>query len=158
MTDDERRPWERQPAETDAAWSAFVLFRDAGPATRKVGDHGAWSSRFAWRERAAAWDAHADRALEGDRVEAIADMRDRHLAVARDMLEVCRLEIGKRLARARAQPSVATVSVRDLMDLIEKAIRLERLISGESESRNELHGTWAEIVASAALPPDDDDA
>jgi hypothetical protein len=155
VTDDERRPWERQPAETDAAWSAFVSFRDAGPAARKVGEHGAWSSKFAWRERAAAWYAYADRALEGDRLEGLADMRERHLAVARDMLEVCRLEIGKRLARAKAQPSVATISVRDLMDLIEKAMRLERLAAGEAESRNELQSTWAEIVASASLPDDD---
>lgn len=155
MTD--RRPWERQPTETDAAWAAFVAYRDAAPADRRIGDASRWASQFAWRERVEAWDIHADRALEGKRIGDLEEMRERHGALARDMLELALIEVRKRLARAKAWRG-ETVDIRYLVDLAEKAVRLERLIAGEAESRNEQLGTWAEIVAQAKLPePEEED-
>lgn len=149
---DERKSWERQPEESDQAWAAFVAYRDTLPEDRSIGK-GAWnwSSKHAWKERVAAWDLHADRALEGKRIGDIAEMRMRHGALAMEMLELAAIEVSKRLARAKAWRG-ETVDIKYLVELAEKAIRLERLVAGEAESRNEQQGTWAEIVAQAALP------
>jgi len=31
---DDRKPWERQPDETDRAWAAFRIYRDLPPGER----------------------------------------------------------------------------------------------------------------------------
>ena len=69
---DVANPWDRLAAEkTDAAWSAFVAYRDM-PLPRslaKLGQHLGcskqnlenWSSRNRWVDRCRAWDAAQDR-------------------------------------------------------------------------------------------------
>lgn len=64
--------WERQPGETDKAYAAFRLYRDMNPSTRsitaarqqsgKTSDRQweEWSGKYAWVERAAAYDAWSD--------------------------------------------------------------------------------------------------
>lgn len=72
-----RAPWERQPGETDAAWRAFVVYRDLGPdrtlleayrqrycketATNPAGHVTAWASAHRWVNRARSYDAYIER-------------------------------------------------------------------------------------------------
>src|ERR687890_2228489 len=73
--------WDRQPREGEAAYAAFLAYRDLGPyrtheATRKRLGKGPgylkpierWSSLRDWRVRARAWDDHLQ--AERDRVAA----------------------------------------------------------------------------------------
>ena len=77
-----RQPWERLPEEPDAAWHAFVLYRDMGSGSRsqravraalRLEPRGAppdsrmrqWSVDWRWVERCRAYDAYT--ALEGSR-------------------------------------------------------------------------------------------
>ena len=77
-----RQPWERLPGEPDAAWRAFVLYRDMGPGSRSQRALGAalrlepagappnsrmrqWSVDWRWVERCRAYDSYA--ALEVSR-------------------------------------------------------------------------------------------
>jgi hypothetical protein len=66
--------WERQPTETNKAWSAFLLFRDAVPAERglkevaerlkiSVQAVGKWSAKYNWFERVAQYDSFIDRSI-----------------------------------------------------------------------------------------------
>jgi hypothetical protein len=109
----ERQPWERQEGETAKGFEAFELFRRLGPARtvqaaweqywqrpgnrRRTGGkeagvpHGyfrAWSSRWRWHERAAAWDEEVaalardqelDRELRARVVEQEEEQRQRQL-------------------------------------------------------------------------------
>jgi len=90
MPNDDRKPWERQPDETDRAWAAFRVYRDLPPAERSYGAafrktyqkpanyqapqwYRQWANRHGWRDRVEAWDRHLDdvgRAVtERERVE-----------------------------------------------------------------------------------------
>lgn len=67
-------PWERRSDESPKAFHAFATYRDLGPARsldrarQALGKNAAgykrlldeWSSKYAWVERVAAWDAHHD--------------------------------------------------------------------------------------------------
>jgi hypothetical protein len=81
--------WERLPGETAKAYDAFRRFRDAGT-TRHVSDFGpsarTWAAKFAWQERAAAWDAEAHRMEDTRRLEAIREMDDTHARAARVLI------------------------------------------------------------------------
>ena len=80
-----RRPWERLPQESSAAYLRFRRFHDLDPAERTVraaagaepGRHVSGyverlAARFRWAERAAAWDAEIYRIEDEGRIEAIA--------------------------------------------------------------------------------------
>jgi len=90
IMNDDRKPWERQPDETDRAWAAFQVYRDLPPAERsfdaawrkryaKPAHHRCpqwyriWAKQYDWKDRAAAWDRHLDdverAATEAERVE-----------------------------------------------------------------------------------------
>ena len=85
----ETHPWDRHPGESDTAWSGFVLYRGLGPGRTVEAAANAgtavsprrrtwftWARRWAWRERAAAWDASVDRrVLDRTADEHVARMR-----------------------------------------------------------------------------------
>ncbi|MFB6371597.1 MAG: hypothetical protein ABEN55_00445 [Bradymonadaceae bacterium] len=78
MTDPKRQPWKRRDDETDAAWQAFRIYRDLGPARNfqkaweKYADerglkteepHGKfweWVREKSWEKRVKAYEAHKD--------------------------------------------------------------------------------------------------
>ena len=67
--------WERQPEETTPAFAAFAAYRDYEGETGEARSMSKvarelsksrsllarWSGKYAWVERAAAWDAEVDR-------------------------------------------------------------------------------------------------
>lgn len=102
-----RKPWDRYARETDAAYTAFVIFRDLGP-TRSIveayrrrktgqvecrvhakqagGGWNRWAGEFRWMERALAWDSHLQeqRDLEYKRDMIREERRKRNLRIRCD--------------------------------------------------------------------------
>lgn len=71
ILDKEKKPWERQDAESTKAWLAFQTFRDLGEertmdkAGRALGCKSMsnlykWATDYHWQARAASWDRHVD--------------------------------------------------------------------------------------------------
>jgi hypothetical protein len=146
--------WGRQEGESDRAFEAFAMYRDLGPArsTRQVAQAVAksahlirrWSARWAWVQRAGAWDDEADRnQRERDLVERQA-ARARMLAAharggaalheigckALDRFDTTNLETAEE-ARAR----IEKLSPLDAARLMETGARLERLARDDSNRR-----------------------
>jgi hypothetical protein len=143
-------PYERQPSESDRAFAAFCCYRDLGPkrsvdevGKRLYGGHlgrkrGAtgrlqeWSSKWHWRERAAAWDAHLDCQTREAQERARKEMGERHAKVAVALQE-------KAIQRLKAMKPEELTSA-DLLRYFVEAARLERLARGEPESIQEQRG------------------
>jgi hypothetical protein len=150
-------PWERLPGESDAAISAFVLYRDLGAqrsldaastryharnqqptdqpqsGSRKnkkcSGQIRTWADRWDWRARAAAWDAEQDRQARQAMLQEIVDMRKRHAQEAM-MLQKAAMQ---RLQALDPQ----TLTQSQLLDYLVEATKLERLSRGEPETVGE---------------------
>jgi hypothetical protein len=145
------------------AFAAFCCYRDLSPRERSLrrvadllyGDRGAtkgrrksvpgaiqrWASRFAWLERAAAWDEERERLAREAEVEAIKAMRERHAKEAVALQE-------RALARLRALDP-AELSPRDVLAFIVEATKLERISRGQPETIAEQRDTWVEAVIEA---------
>jgi hypothetical protein len=150
------KPWERWPGESDAAFSAFVLFRDLGPqrsldgastlyharnqpaplpppGTTKnkkcSGQIRSWAKRWDWRARAAAWDAEQDRLVRQAQLQEILDMRKRHAQEAMLLQQVAT----QRLRALDPQ----TLTPWQSLQFISEATKIERLSRGEPESIDE---------------------
>ena len=150
-------PWERWPGESDAAFSAFVIYRDLGPqrsldaaSTRYharnqpppaqsdgtgrknkkcSGQIRTWANRWDWRARAAAWDAEQDRLARQAMHQEILDMRKRHAQEAM-MLQ--------KAATQRLQAlDPQTLTQAQLLAYFVEATKLERLSRGEPETVGE---------------------
>jgi hypothetical protein len=149
--------WERWPGESDAAFSAFVIYRDLG-AQRSLdaastqyhrrnhraaegpqegrrknakcsGQVRIWADRWDWRARAAAWDAEQDRQARQAMLQEIVDMRKRHAQEAM-MLQKAAMQ---RLQALDPQ----TLSQSQLLVYFIEATKLERLSRGEPETIGE---------------------
>lgn len=97
MTDDERLPWDRRPAEAARAYDAFRRFREAGPlrSMRETADaigvslrtvH-RWAEANLWWERAVAWDDEVHRLDDRRRLEALRTMHDTHQRAGRAVMQ-----------------------------------------------------------------------
>ena len=148
--------WDRQAYETPSAYQAFLGYLHLGPrrtlgeAARQRGERrGGYSrdlsSRFRWRERAAAYDEYMDRILiETERAERKA-MVARHLAVAVKAQETFaaafeRLTVDEAHELILKKPGEA-------WRLFEGAVRLEResraLLSAEqAPAVRPTHSVW----------------
>lgn len=160
---DDRDPWERQPQEPDRAWSAFVAFREMKPKDRRVtviiAEYGetahTWSSKWHWRQRVQAWDAHLDREAREAEIIALREMREKHIKIAQSMQALGVGEIAKavRLSHAPDAKDKMTIDVMDAVNIAEKGVRLERLNRGEPETTHEetnrANMTWADLVDAA---------
>lgn len=162
MSDPERpRPWERQPRESEEAFYAFTLYRDMPPRERSLrrvadlidGHEGAtrgprrrhvpgrikrWAERFAWVERALAWDEERDRLAREAETEAIRAMRERHAREAMALQE-------KAILRLRAMDP-GELTPNDVLRYFVEAAKLERLARGEPETIAEQRNELAEAV------------
>lgn len=90
----DREPWERLDGESDAAFEAWVQYRDAPTPTdrsirkvaRLLGKSGTtvaqFSAQWGWPTRAAIYDAYVDRQRVSSRIDAIRTMAERHAQVA----------------------------------------------------------------------------
>lgn len=107
-------PWQRTKGESGKAYEAFLVYRDMG-ATRSLagvaaslGKSGSlirrWKLQWRWEVRARAWDDYLLTKRDEVQVEAqallitapvqlIADMNQRHLAIAQQMQQKCALRL-----------------------------------------------------------------
>lgn len=149
--DEPEHPWERQPGESDSAWTAFVQYRDLGPAQRslaKLGQiHGkdrrsysAWSSERSWVARCAAYDAWVDRQTKLAEIEAIREMKRRHVQLGRDLQEAAALGLKRLISAQKAlegteDPEASSpLNAKGIRELAELGAKLERLSLGEPDA------------------------
>jgi hypothetical protein len=99
VTAEPRELWEQKVDESQRAYSAFSAYRDSEKRSFKnvaaalnppcsVQNVWQWSVRHCWKLRADAFDLHQDREQRQQFARNRVRMRDRHLAVARGMLDV----------------------------------------------------------------------
>lgn len=135
--------WERQPGETARAYSAFGLYRDAGPmrtlrkvaaafyaqpgetipldavSSARLGQCKTWSAQNDWVARAEAWDAYLDEVSRLEQIEAAKTMRGQYVTLAMSMR-------GRIAQTLQAMAGAAeTVPVRELPRWLEAAQKVE---------------------------------
>jgi hypothetical protein len=149
----DRKPFERQPKETDPAWKAFQIYRDMDKRSHaKLGDQlgkskqliSTWSSKWRWVERCVAWDREADDRARAATLEEIDEMQRRHVQLALGMQQLGALEMQRLLrdANKKAEGEGAGLTAADVHRLIDAGSKLERLNRGEPTDieRKELTG------------------
>ena len=94
-----REMWEKQPDESQRAYSAFSIFRDSEKRSLKLVATSLnppcsiqnvfwWSTRHNWKLRVDAFDLWMDQQQRQEFARSRVKMRERHLAVAKAMLNV----------------------------------------------------------------------
>lgn len=111
---DEIQPWDCQPGETAKAYQAFVTYRDLGPdrtvqrtaneLAKNYTTVNAWSHKWMWRERSAAWDSMPGRLMMEAYQERVARIADQHDRIATKLL--AKLEKNVDLLPEGADPSM----------------------------------------------------
>lgn len=139
-------PWSPQEGETSTAYAAFIAYRDLGPRrtmraaaakfypddfespedvdpkSGKVRNFERWSSRWRWVARCEEWDTFLQKQADADEVQAVKDMRARHV----NMMTVM---------QSKAVQYLNTITEEDLrrmtpdtaMRMLDLAIKNERL-------------------------------
>lgn len=147
----EAKPWDRLPTEPARWFARLEQFRLLGPERsllalynqerqkegkgrkRKDGDAhcvpAAWNDAvrdWRWEERCKAWDA-AEQAKTRTRVEdSLEEMRERQIGA-------CRVGLNRAVKRL-AEMDVEEMTPKDVLEYIERFIRLERLVRGVPET------------------------
>lgn len=129
----EPEPWERQLNESPQAFEAFAAYRDMGAArsTAKVSRKlcksvslmNRWSAEHDWVKRVAAWDAERDRVARETQIKDIVEMRQRHAATAKQMMDLA--------DTALKNINPMDVTVNEISRLVESASKLERISRGD---------------------------
>lgn len=149
--DEPEHPWERQPGETDSAWQGFVTYRDKKPGQRSLESVGKclgktrqalepWSSRWNWVARCAAYDAWVDRQTKLAEIEAIREMKRRHVQLGRDLQEAAALGLKRLISAQKAlegteDPEASSpLNAKGIRELAELGAKLERLSLGEPDA------------------------
>ena len=131
--------WERLPAESSMAFSAFCTFRDLG-AERNVRkavdcfekDEGKrekryrvwrnWSTQYRWRQRAADFDNYIEKLKQSELRKTIEAQGEKHRAVTGKMLDVVQKKLDTMSPEDLAQGNVT--------EWVQTAIRAEREAAG----------------------------
>ena len=151
-------PWERQDGEGPQAFRAFCAYRDSGAngAKRSLtktaqnltkndgspysdGTMKAWSRKFNWQERVAAWDEEMDRQVREELTKGITNMRKNHADIARAMLTKA-LKAMQKIPDDELTPA-------DVTRMVDIASKLERMSRGEATERIEGKQTIAGEVS-----------
>jgi len=126
--------WERQPNETSKQYTAFCIYRDAGPersiseVADKWSNSGAtsrlneWSKKNHWVERATDYDEYIDTIKRFKNEEAIIEMSERH---ARES----QLFQDKAIERLKSL-EISELKPQDLIKYYDIAVKIERLSRG----------------------------
>ena len=135
-----REPYERLPEESDKAWQAFVVYRDMAPVrefVRVAKQQGCsvktvhqWSSLYTWRRRVAAWDDELDRQRRKAEIEAVREMKKRHIKLALKMQNIAENELEK-LAEKSENSLENTLEPKMVKNYLMDGTTLERLNRGQ---------------------------
>jgi hypothetical protein len=139
-----RELWDKRLDESAKAFGAFTLFRDAEKRSFKsvaeklscsAQNVFQWSSRFDWRGRCDAFDIEMDRLQRADLARSRVRMRDRHLQVARAMLNVAAYGLKEWQARVE-QKLPLHLEPEQIAMLVRSATELEyRTVGAEGEHK-----------------------
>lgn len=142
MTGRRLDPWEKQPAESDPAFAAFVNYRDTGlmrSLSKSATDIRkpkrmleAWSSKHSWRIRVNAWDAEVDRIDRLEILDQRREMRVRHRELAIDLQEKA-IAVLDQLGDSEELALKYFADPNALIRVIDVATKLERAALGEPD-------------------------
>ncbi len=145
----DRKPYERQPRETDKAWQAFLTYRDdpkrtLAKAAAKLGKSKQlieqWNGRWRWRERVEAWDREQDDAGRNAKLDEIARMNRRQARLGRLMQKLAR----KGLEQRKEAGEVPEVD--DARKLADTGTRIERVARGEPSEHHKVETTQSIVI------------
>lgn len=150
MTADEyglnKYPWERQEGETSNNYAAFVTYRDMGirrtlrkaairfyeipeneydPRGGKIRTLEKWSAQYRWVQRAELYDDFMQAQADAEDVEAIKDMRKRHV----QLMTVIQSKAVTYLNTV-TEAQLAKMTPDQLMRMLDLAIKNERIARG----------------------------
>jgi hypothetical protein len=162
---DERPMWLRQKGESPAQYAKFLVYRDLDRDDRSVlaaynkirttakkpkpplekvsGGFAVSTQKWAWRERAEAWDDAQQVKREQANEKAIREMNEKHARIAATWMG----RVVKHLMDT--QGSKAPMSDRLALEIMDRAANLERLALGEPTER--IHRTGVGSGASVAV-------
>lgn len=148
---DDRPIYERQPNETDKAWSAFLAYRALGPErtqaktvealqkpARYIGTIAAWSRQYGWRQRMVEYDRVVDLETRKAKVEELTRAHREMLLVATSMWKLAAKDLmrwHKKLDKAPQDQPV--LSPRDVQSLADTGLKLQRVLMGEPDQITE---------------------
>jgi hypothetical protein len=164
------QPWERQPGEPERSWAVFKAYRDLGHArslrkafAKVYGAEnvtarlcGSLSKEYQWQRRAAAFDNYEDRRLKEAEILELAEMRSRHIRVAKVMLSIASTELQtylEKIVEGRKKGRKGPIlEVKEIRALVETATKLESVSRGQaSEIRGHQDSgktmSYADLVA-----------
>ncbi len=151
-------PWDRQPDEPMREFDAFRsylnqeaprsivrVFEPDGTRVTQLMAH-YWLREWDWRRRVEAYDAHLHAVLDLERENQIklgmAITAEKQLRILRTALDIAEVEFNKLYAQVEANPNFSVVKPGVLLQLLEKVITLQRLITGESTQKIEIEETY----------------
>ena len=151
-------PWERQPGETDKAFSVFVTYRDAGPSRslrktasalgRELTQLADWSVRWGWQVRVRAWDDEMDRVRRQAALAETEAMAVRHARQARAAQDAAMAPVRAVLERMRSDPGwVEELEKLPLADAVGLALTAARQLPPLQVSERLARGEPTEITS-----------
>lgn len=139
-------PWERQPGESNKAYTAFCIYRDLPPTQRSLKEVTIrfyekdrakvrraskmiekWSVRWRWVERAEAWDQERDRRAREAEIEAVKKRRQ-------EMVDALTLMLQKGVA-ALKQTDPRWINPANQWRYVSEAVKLLLQIDGEATDK-----------------------
>lgn len=138
--------WERLPVEDDDAWGAFSGYLGMHPRERSVkraGSYGtarktAWYRDHNWEDRCAAYDKHMFAIVQKEREElfkrSAKEMAQEHASMLADVRDLGARELAKwnEASRLSDVPGMGGTKLKDVVKIVETAIKLQRLVNGET--------------------------
>ena len=141
------RPWERQENEPDKAWSAWRTFRDTRDKIKTAQILGItpttirnYAKKYDWSDRVREYDRYIDRETQQAEIDAVAEMRVRHVRLSQDIQETA----AAMLARLAEDPD-AKVTPKQAAEMLDLGVKMERLARGEAESKTEVSSTVRQL-------------
>lgn len=145
--------WDRYPDETDSAWGNFLVYRAMEPVDRSIvkaaikagrnpSTFEAHSQRYSWVVRVRAYDQWRDRQAQMAEIEAVQEMKKRHIQMAMSFQGAAALALNKIIAAEQqkgkdGKPGALTLKPTEVKELAELGMKIERLNRGEPESIQE---------------------
>jgi hypothetical protein len=157
------KPWERLEKEGEKPFAYFLWFRDHSNgrgqerSIDKTAEHFGKSPRtlyhysrdFRWIERAKAWDDRIAQAQDKAVITAAEKLTAEHLKSLSLLRALGNTTIARALKAAQANEKKLPSTVREGIAALERAVTLERLVTGEATSRTE------ESLDTSKLSPED---
>ena len=145
---EENKPWERQPKETDRAYSYFCTFRDMGPGrslaklsvlvNKHLSPLAHLSVKFKWIERVNAWTDELERIKADAVIKELKEMTKRHSNHAQAIENVLMVPVNKFIEKMRSGQvgDIESMPSKELLKLIFGVADLfPKIVDTERKSR-----------------------